>query len=154
MVVIGFYGFYVYQQNGDVPRIGPNPEVVNQGGVGPREFFEYMDAQFYQCTPIEISKDMGYWDEFKTCYQSKNNQPKAVAIVGDSHAEHLFIGLAEELSDINVVEYSKAGLPFLSNPKFDDFFQCLLKDQSIKVVLISAKWGERASKIIERAKTD
>ncbi len=142
MAIMGFYGFYIYQQAGFVARLGPQPHVVNKGDIGHRKFFEYMDENFYQCTPIDIQNDMDFW-EYKRCYQSKKDEQKQVAIIGDSHAEHLFIGLAEELIGFNVVYYAKGGVPFLSNPEFEKIFHHLLSNKDIKVVMVSANWAKK-----------
>ena len=38
---------------------------------------------------------------------SKNNTKIDIALVGDSHAEHLYIGFADHLTEKNVVNYLK-----------------------------------------------
>lgn len=141
MVIVGFYGFYIYVQTGFVPRIGSQPYVVNNGDIGQRKFFEYMDERFHLCTPIDIQNETGYWEEYKRCYQSQEDEHIQVAIIGDSHAEHLFIGLSEALTGFNVVYFAKGGLPFLSNTNYEGIFHHLLGDKDIKVVMVAAHWS-------------
>lgn len=143
MTIIGSYGLYIYVQNGLITRIGPQPHVVNKGDIGHRKFFEYMNENLYLCTPIEIQSDADSWEDYKRCYQSRKGKEKQVAIIGDSHAEHLFIGMAEALPRLNVVYYAKVGLPFLSNPEFEDIFHYLLSDKDIKLVMVSAHWAKK-----------
>ena len=139
MAIIGIYGFYVYSQHGIVARISSQPHVVNMGDIGQRKFFEYMNNKFFLCTPKEFQT--GSWEEYKRCYQSHKGETNQVAILGDSHAEHLFIGLAEAFSDIDVVYYANTGMPFLNNSNYDEIFHFLLRDNNIKAVIISAHWA-------------
>jgi peptidoglycan/LPS O-acetylase OafA/YrhL len=142
MIVVLVGGLYVDQQQGKAGRIGAPPLAVNGGDIGHRPFFDYMRKHYYPCRPEHIRQGMEYWEEFQRCYQSHDSATNDVAIVGDSHAEHLFIGLAAALDNLDVVYYSKGGAPLLSNPKFEDVFRFLAEDRHIKVVLVSAKWAQ------------
>ena len=69
------------------------------------------------------------------------DKPVEVAIIGDSHAEALFAGLAENLKERNVVYYTRGGLPYLSNYRFSKIFNRVLNDENIKTVIFSAFWA-------------
>jgi peptidoglycan/LPS O-acetylase OafA/YrhL len=153
MAALLLAGLYIDQQQGNAGRLGAPPLAVNSGDIGHRPFFDYMRRHYYPCMPDQIRQDMEYWEEFQRCYQSHQGGTNDVAIVGDSHAEHLFIGLANALVNLKVVYYAKGGPPLLSNPKFDEVFRFLSEDRHIKVVLISAKWAQALEGIDQREQT-
>ncbi|MEZ5503143.1 MAG: acyltransferase family protein [Halioglobus sp.] len=142
MVLVWLGGFWVYQHQGMAGRIGTPPQVVNSGDIGHRPFFTYMSEHFYPCTPAAILEKTEKWEEFERCYQSRKGDRHDIAIIGDSHAEHLFIGLAEALNSRNIVYYARGGPPFPGNANFRDIFNYLAGDSAIRTVLIAAKWEQ------------
>lgn len=96
MIAVGLVGYVTYLKDGLKSREVANLQVVNQGDVGHDEFREYYQAHFKLCTPLAIRKEALPWKDTVRCFQSKEGQIDTV-IIGDSHAEHLFLGLAEEL---------------------------------------------------------
>jgi len=135
-------GTYGYLANGFAGRAG-TPQMVNSGDIGHFPFFSYIDRLYFPCTPIEIRQEAGDWNGFVRCFQSKKSAVTDVVLLGDSHAEHLFPGLAIRLPQSNVVFYGKAGLPFLANKDFNQIFDTVLGDARITTVLISANWAEK-----------
>ena len=75
----GLYGRFVKQFKGD---------------IGDAEFFHYIDERYYDCEPRKIAKKALHWAGVLRCKQSKKGTPQIV-LLGDSHAEHLFLGIAE-----------------------------------------------------------
>ncbi|SVB51800.1 uncharacterized protein METZ01_LOCUS204654, partial [marine metagenome] len=73
------------------------------------EYHKYIDDNYFICNPNEIAKEAFIWNEFVRCNQSKKDTTIDIALVGDSQAGHLFLGLAEALTDKNVVYYSQGG---------------------------------------------
>lgn len=77
------------------------------------------------------------------CQQSKINGKVDIAIMGDSHAGHLFIGLAEELRNVNIVAlslYGINGLPYITNNKFEKVYSYIL-NSDIETIIISNYWA-------------
>ena len=136
--LVGYYGFVGSESEG---RSG-SPRVANAGEIGHFPFFSKISVQYFPCTPLDILKNADNWNGFGRCFQSKENSVIDVAIIGDSHAEHLFPGLASRLTEKNIVYYGKGALPFLSNKNFNQIFQAVLDDENIKVVLLAANWNE------------
>jgi hypothetical protein len=83
------------------------------------------------------------WGTHVRCHQSKNDTNYQVAIVGDSHAEQLFYGIAESFPEMNVIYLIQGDLPFKSNPKFEYILNYVLGSQSIKTVILTAFWFGR-----------
>ena len=82
----------------------------------------------------------------KRCAQSKPETDQDIVIIGDSHGEHLFIGLADSLRDLNVVYYSFRCLPFIDvmgHPSCQDMqnaLKTITASKSIKIVVIASSW--------------
>jgi hypothetical protein len=68
-------------------------------------------------------------------------------IIGDSHAEHLFLGLAESLPKKNLAYFIKAELPLKDHPEFREIFSEVISNPAIKTVLIAAFWQSRGMPI-------
>jgi len=79
--------------------------------------------------------------------QSRNDRPVDLALVGDSHAEHLFLGLAEALRDKNVAFYIKASVPFIDNSEYTNIFKHVLSSSTIESVLLTMHWSGRLRQI-------
>lgn len=116
--------------------------------LGSRPFFKYMKDHFYPCTPSYLyEKAIMYGDDYvKTihlCFQSHNTPHPQMAIIGDSHAEHLFAGLAEALPNINIAFYAKYSHPYIEGSEFEDIFSYVLQENSISTILLTAHWQDR-----------
>jgi hemolysin-activating ACP:hemolysin acyltransferase len=94
-----------------------------------------------------IQKDAGNWKGVVRCFQSHATGPVTVLLLGDSHSEHLFLGIAEQLPHVNVGFYGKGALPFLSKDEFKLIFDRVLHNSDIKQVVISAMWASRMHEI-------
>jgi hypothetical protein len=81
------------------------------------------------------------------CLRTANERSNAYVLVGDSHAEHLFIGLAASYPKTSFVYTTREGLPLLSNPGFTDLYRALAQDLNVRGVLISAHWASKLQSI-------
>ncbi len=147
MFVVAFTGYETYKQNGLPLRIEAQLQVKNAGDIGHDEFHKYPYQKFSLCTPVNIQKQALIWNGSIRCFQSKNSNLKTIAIIGDSHAEHLFIGLAEGLSDTNIVYYIKNSLPYINNKEFEGIFKSVIDDPNIRTIILSAYWNARLDQI-------
>lgn len=140
MIAAGCAGYTGYLQDGFQSRASL-PKSVNDGDIGHYHFFDYLHKKYSLCTPLDILQTTPPWNGIPTCYQSQKFPPIAVAVIGDSHAQHLFPGIADEMAGSNVVIYAKKGLPLLNNSEFDKIFQHLINDRNITTVIMAAHWG-------------
>ena len=83
------------------------------------------------------------WNGAIRCFQSKKNQSIDIAIIGDSHTEHLFIGLAEAIPSKNIVYYTRPTLPIIGNAEFNHVFEYVLSNPDIKTIILDAYWSNR-----------
>jgi len=91
---------YLSIQDGDF-RILPGNDL--DGDVNDRGWFQYAGLTFEIC-PHPISGEVGLPDgEFHGCLISRMGQPVDIYLIGDSHAAHYFVGIAEQFPDHNVM---------------------------------------------------
>ena len=90
-----------------IPRNNSGSFLAHQGDTSWADFFSLLSRTYYPCTDRTIP----YKGDTMRCWQSKPASRIDVAIVGDSHAEHLFVGLTEALPDKNIVYHIEKGFP-------------------------------------------
>jgi peptidoglycan/LPS O-acetylase OafA/YrhL len=140
---VGISGFVIHQQNGFPGRSIDLREVKFDGDIGHVEFHAYVENKFFPCTPNAVRAQAEKWDDIVRCSQSRNDKPIDTVLLGDSHAEHLFIGLAESLPEKNVAFYIRNGMSVRSNPGFEVIFDAIDSNPNIKQVVITSLWSLR-----------
>jgi|JI10StandDraft_1071094.scaffolds.fasta_scaffold16263_1 peptidoglycan/LPS O-acetylase OafA/YrhL len=78
------------------------------GEPGQRRFHEFVEKTFHPCADPTLAAEAPKWRGYVRCRQSKPGTQVDVALVGDSHAEHLFPGLASALPGLNVAYYLRS----------------------------------------------
>jgi len=114
------------------------------GDVGQLEFHQYIDDKFFDCEPKSVAAKALSYDGYLRCKQSKIGVPDVV-LLGDSHAEHLFIGLAEAEPNLNVAFYISSGAPLIENVNFKAVFDELLNNGESQRVLVTFAYGRQIS---------
>jgi peptidoglycan/LPS O-acetylase OafA/YrhL len=140
MALIGFLGFLTSKHEGKIYGKREGFQNIYKGEIGHLEFHKYVSQNFYECTPKNIAQKADRWEGYVRCQQSKINQPIDIALLGNSHAEHLFIGFAEGLPQKNVVYYANTGLPSGANKSYEEVFQHIHQSPTIKHIVISMDW--------------
>ena len=97
MFFIGFVGYKIHTNDGLINRNAAVLRESKDGDIGNYDFFNYMATKYYTCTPEKIAKEALKEQDFVRCLQSKNNTDVDIALLGDSHSEHLFPGIADAL---------------------------------------------------------
>lgn len=132
---------FAYPDESRDPRVIENPVIVH-GEVGHEVFFRHFEESYMRCQIDTLRKNTLTFERFQRCYQSKPTDDVDVAIIGDSHAEHLFAGVAERLEDHNVIYLTREGAPFLDAPQFADVFQYVAETPGLNEVILAAHWSE------------
>jgi peptidoglycan/LPS O-acetylase OafA/YrhL len=132
--VIG--GFVGYSQDGFQQRF---KSLNLKGDVGHVAFHQYIDDRFVDCQPKEVAKEAFSWEGFLRCKQSKVGDADII-LLGDSHAEHLFIGLAENTKK-NVAFYIKSSVPSISNPDFKKINNYIFTKSDAKIVVVALHYS-------------
>jgi len=147
ILILGIAGAIIYIAKGIENRNASAAIEINQGDTGQEDFTNYLYDNFYSCEPKILFDEAFVWKKTTRCFQSKKKAPIDIAIIGDSHAEHLFIGLAESIQNKNVVYYTKSTLPTINNNEFKNIFKYVISDKNIKIVIINAYWKQRRMEI-------
>ena len=136
-----------------IPRYKSGTFSAYQGDTGWADFERYLDNTYYACTDEVFREGAHKWGGISACHQSQPASRIDVAIVGDSHAEALFPGLAEALPNKNVVYYTRDGLPVRSVTGLAQIIDDVASDPAIGTVIVTAAWGARpaprAAELIE-----
>jgi len=134
-------GFFGYTNDGFEERFVR----LFDGDVNHSEFYEYVDSRYINCEPKPIAGEALKWDGFLRCKQTQEGIPDWV-LLGDSHAEHLFLGLAESFPSTNIVYYIFGGKPYLSNDRFRSIFNVLLSADTPQKVFLTMQYVSRLEK--------
>jgi len=126
---------------------------VLEGGIDTVDYNAWVESISYPCEPAALFNSAPSWKGFQRCRQSEPNQPVTVAILGDSHAEHLFPGLAHALPNDNVAFYiDNPGHYFRGDERMNQIFDHLEANPTIANIVVSANWfgkGVAASEMVE-----
>lgn len=139
MIVVGFAGFFTKQQDGWPARKAMNLEVVRHGDIGHETFHAAKSQHVNFCAQ--------YIQHAVACFQSDRSEREKVAVIGDSHADHLALGLAGVLQQRNVVFFDALGLPLFSSKEGAALLQSIMADQKISRVILSASWYARLDSV-------
>jgi hypothetical protein len=106
------------------------------GDVGHLEYHRYIDEEYFDCEPSSIASAALTWEGFLRCKQSQRGEFDWV-LLGDSHAEHLFLGLADENPSTNIVFYIFGDKPYYGNQAFQDIFNVIATADSPKTIVLT-----------------
>jgi hypothetical protein len=120
-----------------------------EGDTGHGEFHKHIDRKYFPCKESAVAFGSLKWNSLVQCAESKENRPVDIVLIGDSHAEHLFIGMAEQLVDKNVAFYVRNSPPYLDNPEYFEIYRAVAASQSIKKVVLTMWWAGRTDKTTE-----
>ena len=140
-ITIGFYG---HIKDGFPNRFS----ILLKGDVEHFDYHEYIDDKYIDCEPKKIAAQALLWDGFLRCKQTKKGEPEYI-LLGDSHAEHLFLGLAEKLKEKNVVFYIFGAAPYLSEAKFSAIFEYLSNMTEPKTIFLNMHYFGRIQKKLD-----
>ena len=143
ILFIGIGGAAIQQLKGIEGRPIDLQEVKYRGDLEHDDFHAYTKAHFVPCTPALVLAKADNWNGMKRCFQSKSDKPIDTVLLGDSHAEHLFIGLAESLPKKNVAYYILNGMSVRSNPGFSNVFAAIDSSPNISQIIITSLWSLR-----------
>ena len=127
--------------------------IAHQGDTGSAGFFQLLSGTYYPCTDQAIRNSSELLSGSPRCLQSKTGPRIDVALVGDSHAEQLFLGLAEALPSKNIIYYYENALPVTTAAGMDGVIEHVAADPGIETVIVTADWAKRGVGGAEFGKT-
>jgi peptidoglycan/LPS O-acetylase OafA/YrhL len=142
MALVGYVGLSCKNAGGYPDRPIMQARVqANEGDIGHEAFHAYYAAHFFPCSDARVQAKSEKWGDLVRCFQTKRDQPLDLVLIGDSHAEHLLLGLSEALPHLNIAVYPRSELPFTSSSEYTEIFESLTKDSHIKHVLLTSMWA-------------
>lgn len=151
--IIGFIGFNTYLRDGLSFRKNAQLKTYS-GDIGHLDFHKHISDNFYPCIPKSIAEQSLNWSGFVRCAQSHVGPNVDIALIGDSHVEHLFIGMAESLPNKNIAFYIKASPPYVENSEFSNIFEFVLRSKTIKTVILGMYWPDRLGKHLPQGSSE
>lgn len=118
--------------------------IAHAGEIGERTYYTYIAGRFLPCASATLRRQAETIIGYRRCAQSRPG-PATVAVIGDSHAEHLFVGLADALPNQNVLYDAADMLPQLTEPRFARIVHYIASHPGIRTVVLNAAWGWRNS---------
>ena len=143
LVLTGIASLVVANNEGFPGRPANNQQIGFEGDTGHSQFHKYISDNYFPCTPADVYQSSLAWEGHVRCNQSKKDQPIEVLLLGDSHAEHFFIGLAKSLKNKNVGFYIRSVPINRADPEFNFIYRATIANPSIKTVILGNKWDER-----------
>lgn len=116
---------------------------IVKGDVGQKDFHEYIYQEFDYCHPSSFLEEIPKYEGRPQCAIKNNNLTPSVLLLGDSHSEHLFLGLANRLNGLNVQYIDTGGLPVGISNTNRKIIRYVNELPSPKVVILSAFWSNR-----------
>lgn len=111
--------------------------------IGKQSWSEAVDGINFPCANDSLYA-LGYVEDgINHCIQSKAEEVVDVAVIGDSHAEHLYPGLARNLPNDNVASYFFPAGVEPSIAPFDEIFRQVAESESIHTIVVNAFWVQR-----------
>ncbi len=150
MAALGLISAFGYARGG---LLWPDRSFVAatyRGDIGAEAYLARRDA-FPPCHAPLFGQMPGREEGGLACRQSVAGAAPEVLLLGDSHADHLFVGLAEALHGRNVGEFARASLPLSDGPEFAALYRALAREPNVRVVAISAYWAMRTRGAVDFA---
>lgn len=112
------------------------------GDIGNAAFFSFINENFPLCADPTMqanARRQPFLRDLPECYQQRTGIVDTV-LMGDSHAEHFFPGLALTLSNANVAYYFTQDRPYWQTPTTKRVLAAIDATPSVKTVIVNAWW--------------
>ncbi len=123
------------------PRIiADSLTAVHPGDLGQEARFDVMQSSSVPCTITLLADEYQDYLGVHRCLQSKPGPDVDLAIIGDSHAEALYVGLAEAFPQQNVMYVFLQAWPARDTQNAQQAFAQIAARPSIKAVVVNSHW--------------
>jgi hypothetical protein len=114
------------------------------GSISSDEFFSSIETVSVPCESSTAPSSADYFGDSARCRQTAVGTPVSVALLGDSHAEAMFLGIAELHPGANVAYYQQVNGPVSDTVAMNALIDEVALSSSVKaVVLDSARVRQR-----------
>lgn len=147
VISFSIIGLFIHKQDGYFEYIHKINPLIKFGDIGHDGFHSYVSDNFIECENETLARNAGIWNGFLRCQQTQAGDP-TIALFGDSHAEYLFLGIAEQ-SQKNAIYLSRGGDAFLGEVTHQYLIDHILETDEIDTILYSIYWSEKYNKLGE-----
>jgi peptidoglycan/LPS O-acetylase OafA/YrhL len=142
MTLVGYMGLACKNAGGYPMRPIMQTQVeTHVGDIGHEAFHAYYGQNFFPCADARVLAKSEKWRDMVRCFQTKREGPIDLVMIGDSHVEHLLLGMAEALPSLNIAVYPRSQLPFTRSAEYTEIFESVRNDKHIKHVLMTSMWA-------------
>ena len=132
---------FIYINGGLPNRAAAQLKILNEGDIGHDEFRTYLHAQPNYCEYKDATPNK--------CKEQFLKFKRVIAVAGDSHAEHVLLGLTESMPHTGFMLFdTNQTLPFVSSKLSDHFFDVIDGNSKIDTVILVAYWYLRKQLIL------
>lgn len=121
------------------------------GDLGNAAFFRDAASQYFPCISDKIRNEAPNDGGQLRCFQSRAEGPISVVVLGDSHAEHLFAGVADGLTNETVAIYIKNAVPFRDVAEMSTVFEEIERNPHLNAVIFAMHWPRRFMEVGDEA---
>jgi peptidoglycan/LPS O-acetylase OafA/YrhL len=136
IIVVGQAGHLTKGHEGRFARA----DVIGEPSI--EAFLDYMKAMSVDCSAERVAAAALVERGFRRCKQTRPGSADVV-LLGDSHAEHLFPGVAAALPDQTIAYYIKNSIPYMDAPEFKYIFEELQQNGLQQTVLLTFHYSRR-----------
>ena len=136
LILFSIFGFIGHKYEGFKDRF---QQIVN-GYQTNLQYMREIDERYVRCEPEVIAMTRPEYKGILHCSQSRTGEADWI-ILGDSHAEHLFPGLANS-TEKNVVFYV-GDQPYINKEKFSNVYSYISTLKSQKIVFVTMRYVTR-----------
>ncbi|MDC0911760.1 acyltransferase family protein [Aquiluna sp.] len=120
-------------------------QIVHNGNVDWPSFYLELEERYFPCADQEIRSRALDFEGVTRCRQSLPSKQIDIVLLGDSHAEHLFLGFAEKYPNTNFAFYILNSLPIDDGESMSFFIDRVSTDTNVGTVVLNASWGSRGA---------
>jgi hypothetical protein len=106
------------------------------------QYYNLLKMKYSPCSDQVIEKNSDFAEGTRRCFQTKPSKKIDILLLGDSHAEALFIGIDQIRPELNVAYYIYPTLPISNNPNMRTIIERVSADTSIRQIIVNADWGQ------------
>jgi peptidoglycan/LPS O-acetylase OafA/YrhL len=152
MALIGYVGLACKQAGGYPSRPIMQSQIeATTGDIGHDAFHAYYAKNFFPCADARVHAKSEKWGDVVRCFQTQADAPIDLVMMGDSHAEHLLLGISQALPKLNIAVYPRSELPFTTSAEYTEIFESLVNNKQLKYVLLTSMWAVAPLSLEERS---
>jgi hypothetical protein len=127
---------YIYLNGGLPNRAAAQLTILNDGDIGHDEFRAYLHAKPNYCEYKDVTPT--------ACGEKFSSFKRIIAVVGDSHAEHILLGVSDAMPEVAFMLFdTNQTLPFINSALSNHFFDVIDRNSKIDTVVLVAYWHLR-----------